>query len=369
MRYNSTLKVAIKKVLIESLGVPDNLYETSVEVYNRFVDQLNNIENNTTETENTYSFVISDTFRIADFEFSKVEIELQVAENNQFSNPEIIHMAIPTQAERTEDFKLKYIKSTDVVLNIFIAIPENYNVSELQNYFKSKKKEIIEMLSHEFKHSYDNFKRIFDKVKERALYVGVTNGTYGIYPIDLFLHDIYYTLNTENLVRPSEVVSAIRNNEISQKGFIDFLLKNDTYKNLKRISNFSFENLKKQLKLHIKEIDSVLKSRNISIDEISEDEKIETILKMVMDDISDITIENFKEILARSPFELLFGFKGEKLKLFRKFEQRQKRFKMPEDFFRFYENQFHFVSNLMLRKIAKLYALLDSKRVEKNSNK
>jgi hypothetical protein len=65
----------------------------------------------------------------------------------------------------------------------------------------------------------------------------------------------------------------------------------------------------------------------------------------------------------------ILGFKGEKEKVFNKFVNRVRRFNNYEDFFNFEEKNFKFVANKMLRKIAKLYAIIEkSDNISKKIN-
>lgn len=357
MNKKHQVKGLIRNVIREALGVPENIYETANEVFQKFSNSLKKIDSKEPIEPGLYNFNVKGTFRISDFTFSTVKINVKIEENEKFNQPELISMAVTSESKKTKDFKLKLLKYKTINLNIFIIVPENYDNNELYQFLQDNKKEFIVSFTHELKHAYDHYKKIFDNPKQRALYNAVSGRGFGIEPIDLFFHDIYFTLATENLVRPSEVVAAIKNNEISQKDFLDFLKSNDTYKNLKRISNFTFEKLKEELKNHMERIDELLYHMNFPVSESTEDEKINEVLRLIMVNVGNWSIESFKDIITTSMVEEIFGFSGEKEKIFRRFYERQRRFKNPEEFFGFYEKQFHYVADNMLRKIAKLYAI------------
>lgn len=352
------LRNLIKKVISEALGVPNNLYETSVELYEKILPELKDIDRSSLDSENTYVLSLYDKFRIADFYFNKIVVEIRFYFSKEIQKPLLFGYSVNQQTEQTSNLKYKIIKSQDINLSILLAIPENYDFDELTNFFISEKKELIQSFSHELKHAYDSYKEIYDNPYERALYSGVARKKFGIKPIDIFLHDIYYVLVTENLVRPSEVEAAIRNNDISQKEFLNFLKTNETYVNLKRISEFSYDNLKEELSNYMKEIDNLLNELKVyNIDDKTDDEKIDEVLRLVMVNVSNWTLEKFQELLVSSFFERIMGLSGEKQRMLERFAARNRRFKSAQEFFEYYEKLFRYVGKNMIKKIAKLYAM------------
>lgn len=345
------------KIINEVLGVPDNLYETSVQVYEKILKSTNRIKQTKTSPNDEYEVKFRGKFRISDYEFSTINLKLEVKDNSHFKEPEIASMSFEMSYRRTDKFGLKNLVGNDITLLITIINPEGQSLDFFE-FFKKNKNSMISGLSHELKHAYDHFKSKFSDPKERSIYSAVSGKHTGVDALDILLHDIYFTTMTENLVRPSEIVADIKNNKISQKEFLKFLTNSVIYKNLKRISNFSYSNLRKQLENEIQNVDSLLKYLEIDITNKTKDERIDEVLELFLDNLMNWSIENYHQLLVTHPFEVLLGFTKQKQKVFDKFVQRQTKLKTPKNFFEFYEKKFNTVGNLMIRKIAKLYSIL-----------
>jgi cell fate (sporulation/competence/biofilm development) regulator YlbF (YheA/YmcA/DUF963 family) len=355
------IRQLIKKTINEALGVPNNLYETSVLLYNKMLPKLKNITIDSLNDDEEYTIGFQDKFRIADFEFSKVFITFHFKFIQDISKPEILSMSVESESEKTKDARLKMIRKKTLKLNIKIILPSEFEFENLTDYIKSVKNEMIESLSHELKHSYDAFKKMYDDPIERAIYNAVSGKQFGIWTIDRFLHDIYYTTVNESLVRPSEVAAAIRNNQISQKEFLKFLRDSETYKNLKRISEFSYEKFRSEIGNEMEKVNSLLKHLGFKVKKMSDEKKIDEVLRLIMVNVSNWSIEELKNILTSNFIEIVMGFEGQKAKIFNRFMRRMQGFKSPEEFFKFYEKLFHEVGEKMIRKIAKLYAITEKK--------
>lgn len=347
----------LKKQISEALGVPDNLYETSVKLYEKILPKIKNLDIDDLDDDENFQIGFQDKFRIADFEFNKVFITFQFVFNNEVEKPDIIAMSVDSQSQKTKDMRLKMIQQKTCKLTIKILLPTWFEFSDFSNFIVSEKNQMIESLSHELKHFYDFYKKLYDNPYERAAYAGVSGKQFGIWPIDRFFHDIYYTTVNESLVRPSEVATAIRNNQISQKEFLKFLTDNDTYLNLKRLKNFSYEKLREEIGQNMEQVDRLLKHLDYKVKKMSDEEKIDEVLRLVTVNVSNWTVAEFKNILTTHFLEELMGFEGEKERVFIRFMNRQQRYKNPEEFFRYYEKLFHFVADRLIRKIAKLYAI------------
>lgn len=341
----------------EALGVPDNLYETAVSLYRNILPKLKGFDSSKLKSDKTFKIGFSGKFRIADFNFGRIYITFHFVEDPKENKPDISGMSVQTISRKTDDLKLKYLKYKSIIMTVRVDIPENYDLSEFPKFFESERNKVIESFSHELKHSYDAYKKIYDNKYDRALYDAIQGKRFGIWPIDRFIHDIYYISANESLVRASEVSAAIRNNEISQKEFLKFLSNNDTYLNLKRISEFSYEKLKTQVGEYMHRVNVLLEHLNYdNLENMSDEEKIDEVLSLVRINVANWTVEIFYKMLVSEMWEQLFGFKGEKERIFKRFQKKQT-FDTNEEFFEYYEKLFHFVANKMIRKIAKLYAI------------
>lgn len=350
-------KPIIKKVLKEALGVPSNIYEVSKSVYQRIMSWVDKLDESDFESGEGATTLLRTNLNIADYHFSSLKVKLGIEKHKKIKEPEIMSMILRTESKKTEDLKLKPIKRKTVDLVIVIMVPKDFEIDELSNFFRGQEFEIIESISHELKHLYDHFKKLDDSPQRRAEYQATIQLGFEIPALDRFVHDIYYSSANENLVRSTEVTSAIKNNEISQKEFIDFLKNNDTYLNLKRISKFNVENFKQDILKDEKKVNKVLKKLKMKPEKMSDDEKIAVIFQVLYATISNARIRNFQDILTHNFLEKLMGFEGEKLKVFNRFVNRNQRFKNPEEFVKYYEKYFNYIGDQMLRKISKLYAI------------
>ena len=339
----------------EALGVPDNIYETSLKLFDKFYNWTKSLRKKDFKKGVGAKKILRGDFRVGDYEFSNIKFQLGVEKFEQLEEPSLVSMVNRSSSKKTEDFKLQSIKKKSVDLLVIIGIPEDYSYRNISEFVLAQKNEIVENFSHELKHAYDHFKMPYDNRKIRSEYQAVLSLSSGIPAVDQFLHDIYFTSVNESLVRPSEIAAAIKNNQISQKDFLNFLNSNETYRILKRISNFNYETFKREILQDKKALNSFLKNIGLRPTSLTDEQKLQEALKSVQQAITSSKIEQFGEILTQSFYEQLFGFEGEKLKIFEKFSKQNMKFKTPDDFFRFYQNRFHLVGREMMKKLAKLY--------------
>jgi hypothetical protein len=231
---------------------------------------------------------------------------------------------------------------------------------DFYKYLKDNDKVIIASLSHELKHSYDLVKKPSGSIRDRSKYSAYTSLGFGIKPIDEFIFYLYYTTVIESLVRPTEVMSLLKQNKVKRKNFIDFLLNDDTYTTLKKINNFSLDEFKMKLSQEIPNINKVLKKLKELGKYNTNEEKIDRILYLTYVNLGNNMGNAFLSGLINNPIESRFGFMDERkpvmmnnfIKEITKFNDN------PNDFFEYEEKRFKFVSSKMMKKLSKLYAML-----------
>jgi hypothetical protein len=209
------------------------------------------------------------------------------------------------------------------------------------------------------KHAYDHHKKDYDKLEDRATYQGTVGLGVGIDAIDRFIHDLYYISANENLVRPSEILSAIKSNKISQKEFLNFLTNNTTYQNLKRIQNFNFQTFTEEILSNPKQVNKFLKKIGLDPTNMREKTKLRKVLEATYNYIANSNINSYKEILTQSFLDELIGFQDERQVMFNNFIKKMYRFKKPEDFYKYYEKEFKYIATEMIKKISKVYSLTE----------
>jgi len=167
---------------------------------------------------------------------------------------------------------------------------------------------------------------------------------------------MYFITAIENVVRPTEIAMAIKQGDIDQKRFLEFLKNNETYMMLDKIRKFSYEDLKKNLEKYIPQIDEVGQVMNYNMGSTNE-EKINEILRLVYVNLINIQGEEFLRLMTSELIEQLLGLQGEKNKKFKKYIRKIQKFKTPDEFFENQEKIFKFVANEMIKKISKVYAM------------
>lgn len=359
----SEFKKILKGVVKEALGVPSGILDTSEKIY---LDIVQGIQKNYNGGSEEFSFTINKQYGFSDYKIDSITIDFEIFEHEKANKPEVLSMGVPFESKLQDDkFNLEVVSDfNNPTMSMTIVIPKGYSKNDLINFLIKEKVDIISSVSHETKHLYDTFKKKIDIGAKRAEYSAYSNLKFGIMPIDYFIHNLYFVHSVENLVRPTEVASLIKQNKVLQKDFLKFLLNNDVYKKLIDIKNFSYEKLVKELYNSMPEIDKFYERTGIDGGETDE-EKVQELLRLVYVNLINAKGSAYKELLTSNFLEDLVGFDGKKESIFRKFINKIQNFKTLEDFFKYEEKLFRFVADKMIRKISKLYAIIEK---EKSSN-
>jgi len=198
-------------------------------------------------------------------------------------------------------------------------------------------------------------------------YRGYTSVNFNLKPINNFIHYLYFTTATENLVKPSEVNSLMKKQGVKKENFVDFILNENNYIKYKKISNFTLDEMKKQLLNYIPEINEILKGLDEDHLFNTDDEKINRLLELIYVNLSNNIIEGFETLITSSFFETLIGFEGEKEIVFTNFVRNMQRYSNnPIKYFEYEIRKMNNISNKMLKKLSKLYGLINNKKSIKN---
>lgn len=358
----SDLSLIVGKVINESLGVPEGILEASEDLYEKLISELNNTSLDTNDNEHEIEFLFN--FTIGDLEIETAKIIIDV--DSKWNDPskkgyEIIGYSTPfTSSAKDSSGYLEILDDFDeITITIRFVVPSNWTFEELLSSIKTNKDEIIISFAHELMHVYESYKTGYDDASERAEYRAFQKISFGIKPIDRFLHLLYFTTAIENVVRPSELAMAIKLGKVSQKDFLKFLMDDETYKKLDEARNFSYEKLREELKAYIDKIDDIGSHINHSMGS-NDDEKIDEILRLVYVNLINEKGGAYVDLMTSNVFEKMLGLQGEKRKKFEKFIRKIQKFNNVKDFFKNEEKLFRFVANKMIKKISKLYAMTKS---------
>jgi hypothetical protein len=262
---------------------------------------------------------------------------------------------------------LKLVSVNDpnkITIGFRVIMNPSLDIDDLINNLKENRKENIPSLTHELKHAFRSVKQKGISPKIRTGYVSVQElrDSLGYIPeINEFLFNSYFIHSIENVVRPTELAAEMRINNVSKKEFLNYFLQTDIIKRLKEIQNFNYDDFKKILSSgkNIERIKEVLENSNINLDGKTNEEMVNIVLRFILVELVNKKNDLLRRLLTSNHFELLFGFSGEKDKFFRKYIAQTTKYGYDYDkFFRNEEKYFHKVSTMMIKKLAKLYAMV-----------
>ena len=356
----------MKDVLLEVLGVPPNILDSARKLYDEFVKFVFTEVKHTNDSETYYFAIKSDSkMKVGEYDIDTVNVELQIIPLDVVKEIDFISMGIKSQSKKPtkkKPYKGKIV--TDVTnprIDVKIVTPEKWDIEDLFNYIRKDKIKLTSSFSHELKHLYDDKKKKWEYLKPRTRYIAAqSTPRFRINPLDEFAHIIYYTHVVENLVRTTEILSQLEDNKVSKREFLNFLLDNKTYQDLKQYRNFSTEKLKEDIKEnYIERVKEILDKVDIDYSQMSENEMVNEILTLWYVNFVNTDIEAFSDAISSNFLEKIMGFSGNKEKVLLQHISDVSKFKnRPLDFYKFEENKIKRVTGEMLKKIHKLYSLL-----------
>jgi hypothetical protein len=147
------------------------------------------------------------------------------------------------------------------------------------------------------------------------------------------------------------------------------LKKNDTYQKLVEIREFSYEKMIQDLLGMVDQIEEFFEEVGVNPEEyvnLDDAGKVDILLRIYHNSLLHTKANTLQEMLTTNFIEMVQGFVGEKDTFFRKFLSKMSRFDSYESFFRYQEKVFKIVADKMIRKIAKLYSILDDEKINES---
>ena len=355
------MRQLIRRILLEALGVPQGILESSEKLYDSILKKVKLLSNDD-ELSEEYKYQLKTNLNIVDLNIKKVFLEITFQVEDSLKGVEVYSMAVAqTSSFENTTLKIKAVISKGTIRMIInVAGPEGISGHDILKYFESKKSQLVSSLAHELGHAYNDFKKEYKSIKQVSRYAGITETSFPFQPIRNFLHYLYFIHEIENLVRPIEVSSMMRSGEIDREGFYDFLMNNRTYKMLKEINNFSYEGMREELKSDSEDIRKFLTNIGLeNVDELDTDDKlVDELLRIVYINLSNNTITRIKKMMTVNFLEELLGFIGDKEKKFRDMINFFTRFENnPKGFYLYEEKNMKIVSSKMIKKLIKLWDL------------
>lgn len=351
--------------LTEAVGVPNNIEKVSEKITRSLLTQIKDKGDNLIDADNTYRFEVKGPMAISDYKIKSVDVEMGFFVSEEVKDITFASMGfkVNTRLNQTT-LNHELTKSNTVKLKITYVLPKNSNTrfNELLRVIINNIFDFQSSITHELAHAYENSKVPFESSKSRAKYMGYTQTNLNLPPINEFIYNLYYTTATENVVRPSEVHSAMKKAGVERDKFVNFILSNKVYQKYKDINKFSLEGMISELKGYMSRINDIMKQ--IGEDDIhrTDDEKIMRTLEVTYTTLSTQIIRGYGELLTSDFFESLFGFSGQKQTYYENFiEEVSKYSNNPIGFFEYEIKKMNRVSSEMMKKISKVYALIPDK--------
>lgn len=356
------------KLIMEALGVPDSILDAAEEFYEIFLGKLKGI--NTKESE--YDFNGNADVTLGDRKKVKIEgytLNVEVHEIDDFrETAKIASMAMGQQFNFDRNIYMKKIKETTTAnFSMTYVVNPDWTPNELYNELYSDRDDHVSSIAHELKHFYDKQVKPVDLVGYDADYQAIQESPrFGIPIIDeKFLRFLYYSTMAESLVRPTEVASNMRNKNITKSQFKEFLKQNRTYQGLTELKNFTYEKLVEGIYDSMDRVDEVMKIAGNDPNSMTDEEKVDKLLKLVYVNLGNSKIKLFDQYTADKSLKNLFGFMSifGNMDTDTRMDDIRKQFvryvikyeKNPKQFFKDEIKKFNMVGDKMIRKIAKLY--------------
>ena len=376
------MKQLIKKILREAVGVPTGITDSGKNIYEDLIDFLEGnpsyaIDGDTIELENK-----DGRYDFADFTSDYVNVEINVREipHDEYV---ILGMGVAGRTNlNKKTLRLNMLDMDNIDIDIKVGYPENEEVdsNKVISLLKSDRVKIISSFVHEIKHRFDAIKKKSESIKGRSIYNVFSNNRFGNEVVDQFMFDLYYMTLIESLVRPSEVQSEFEQMGVTQEKFLKALQSQETYKNLKRISEFSYEKFRDNLKQNMDFVDFVINSFQDEEQPKNDEEKIDLFLKGLYITINNNKLNYTRRYLSSdvNPFAALFGIFGggqikddmieEKEALFEKITKELRKYQNnPTKYFEKVISDNSREAQRMIRKLSKLYSLAKSEKEPKKS--
>ena len=298
-------------MILEALGIPDNLLDLSEQVYFDLIRQIPKYRD--IEHMMINPLVINGKFNISDYNFSKIEIGFDFYD---YDSLEIVGMSYKLGNVRVKDIEF-LVQESDfdkVDLGISFAVDENTTPDMITQYIISNRDSFISSIAHELKHAYDAFKKPSEKIVSRVEYNTYKKSFGNIKPLNELLFNLYFIHQIENLVRPTEFASLVRENKVTKEQFLNFLTNTKIFKRLDSARKFNYNDLKEDLKDYLPEIVEIIaQASGGNLSKFNTKEKlIDEILRLFYVNTVNWRFEDLKDVLISNPFEALFGLSPEK---------------------------------------------------------
>lgn len=347
-----------EQFILERLGVPDGIVDSATNLYELIVSKFEQTPNEELEDNNgvcNFQIDLPININISDMKFDMVNFNITVHINNKFKEVDVASWGVSIQPTSINDYKLYHDKSSvnslDLMVNFISDVSNHF--SDIADYLRKDRNKTIGVISHELKHVYDKYMIGHELLEEIIDYQTWAKTRTGFEEIDEFIYLLYVISKSESLVRPSEIAGYISAADITKSEFMEFLNDNRLYKELVKIKNWSYEELKMSLMNNMEEIRS-------RFDGIPEGESDEDVLDVVLNKSYEAIVGGSSKIAEdilglNNAIKILTGrIKDEDVDFYNKFIDKRV-FKNKDEFFLFWQKKLNFEGDKVIKKIIKLY--------------
>lgn len=351
----------MKKEIKEVVGVPAGILKSAENLFDNIVTVLEDTNDEDFEFKGTFTDNLSLPITVTINDLTITSVNVAVTFNvGYYSKLEIAGAGY--SSELALDYKkLKLVtifEPSEIGLTMDFLIPNTgeYVFNDIITYMLKNRTLITSTLAHELKHAYDSYKLPNRKVTDQVDYnVNISSKGLAIPAFRRFNRMLYLATFIEQLVKPTELASRLKAENVSQKEFLGFLLNDRTYKEFIQLKKYSINTLVSELMEHIDELKSLDRFKGKTTEEIIND-----LINLAYTQFTNDKIETLEKYILRDNDYLLksLGIASVNMDYFLKqVDKYQKYSKNPKDFFNNEIKFLNFVGDKMIKKLGKLYSI------------
>jgi hypothetical protein len=266
----------MKKQMNEARGVPENISKYSKIVFDKVLAKLKNdnffmmFDSLSGYIDAPYKFLKDKKLVEIDRVLISINFDFQSSydvKNIADQNPNVtlktdelllssFSMGFEVDDELTKNNNLKINRTSTPTLQINLLASDElnnigYNVYEL---LKNNYDEVLSKFGHEIMHYINMEAKGEDDLALRAKYLTVANsrGVTNTDTLNDFVFNLYYLISTENIVRPSELITFLESKKITKKQFLQSYYDSEIYKTFNICENTKYEQLYNNLDVELK---------------------------------------------------------------------------------------------------------------------
>jgi len=343
-----------KYEMTEEVGVPRNIEKAGETLYNEILSQFKKHNDDVINDSSNFEIEFNTNLIISEKprkQLNITDINLKV-DFTEINRDKVLLMSAGYNPRPEIDKNRWMLVNNNDPKELYVRLSFGYpdtdyhttKFSDVINYCISNSTQLISSLTHELKHAYDYYVKPQESVKDFAHYMGIVKtNRFNLDIINNFFHLLYLATQTELLVKPSEVYSEMTLGGVNQKKFLEFILNNNTYKEFKKMREYTFNEL-----------------TNGIIDETS-GLNPKDVLRAVYINMSQIKLDTVSQYATDFFEDMMYQMSGVKSKghefTEKYYDEISKYQDKPLEYFKQQVKHLNKVGDTMIRKIGKLYSI------------